>query len=210
MNTSSNQHTLNAQGARKMQGSQLRCTRSLGGDQKREFRLNPFKALAAPSPINYGRITVHVTRRERGVGLIEVLIALLVTSIGLLGLASLQIQSLKQNQSAALMAQANVLAYDMLDRLRANPNRAENGDYNLSLAAATPTGSAIQDVDLTQWRDMLGDTLPEGTGSVECTSAKLCTVLVQWNTPSNFTFGKQTSAPSAAGGLQTIQLVSQL
>lgn len=138
--------------------------------------------------------------RVRGVGLIEVLIAVLVTSIGLLGLASLQFNSLKQNQSAAMMAQANVLAYDMMDRLRANADLAKAGSYDLALTATTPTGTAIQDVDRAQWRDMLGSSLPGGTGSVACASTGSCTVTVQWNDQDSINSSKQDQ----------IQLVSTL
>lgn len=135
-----------------------------------------------------------------GVGLIEVLIAVLVTSIGLLGLASLQFSSLKQNQSAAMMAQANVLAYDMMDRLRANTDLAKVGSYDLALTATTPTGTAIQKVDLAQWRDMLATTLPSGTGSVACASTGSCTVTVQWSDQDSINSSKQDQ----------IQLVSTL
>ena len=59
-------------------------------------------------------------KKKSGFTLIEVLIAMLVLSLGLLGLAGIQARSLKNNVSAYNRAQATQLAYDMADRIRAN------------------------------------------------------------------------------------------
>ncbi|WP_290652055.1 type IV pilus modification protein PilV, partial [Aquisalimonas sp.] len=69
--------------------------------------------------------------RQQGYSLLEILIAVLVLSIGLLGLAGLQTTSLQSNQSAAQVSQATFLAQDMFDRMRANSEEARNGNYNL-------------------------------------------------------------------------------
>lgn len=58
--------------------------------------------------------------RAMGFTLIEVLISMFILAIGLLGLASLQGISLKNNQDAYLYSQANALAYEMSDRIKAN------------------------------------------------------------------------------------------
>ncbi len=122
----------------------------------------------------------------KGVALLEILIALVVTSIGLLGVAGLQVMSLKNNQSAALQSQANVLAYDMFDRLRANAGVAAN--YNIALTDSTPTGTSINKIDIQQWRGMLAASLPEGTGAIACNAAAppVCRVTVQWKDESPF------------------------
>jgi len=62
--------------------------------------------------------------QSRGFSLIEVLIAVLILSFGLLGLAGLQTNSVQQNQSAADSSQATFLAADALDRMRANRGNA--------------------------------------------------------------------------------------
>src|SRR5262249_56408603 len=61
------------------------------------------------------------SRRARGFTLIEALVALLVLSIGLLGVAALQLTSLRSNPSSSFRSQATLLAYDVVDRMRANP-----------------------------------------------------------------------------------------
>ncbi len=69
--------------------------------------------------------------RQKGFSLIEVLVALLVLSIGLLGLAMLQVTGMKFNSDAYFRTQATVLAYDIMDRMRANSKGAGNGDYHV-------------------------------------------------------------------------------
>lgn len=71
------------------------------------------------------------THRAKGFTLIEVLVSVVVFSIGLIGLASLQTLSLKHNNTSYLRSQAILLAQDMADRMRANSLAVANGDYNL-------------------------------------------------------------------------------
>jgi type IV pilus assembly protein PilV len=59
-------------------------------------------------------------RLTTGFTLIEVLVSMVILALGLLGIASLQAIALKNNQDAYLYAQANALAYEMGDRIKAN------------------------------------------------------------------------------------------
>lgn len=68
--------------------------------------------------------------KQKGASLIEILIAVVVISVGLLGLAGLQTSSIKSNQSSYLRSQATLLAYDLSDRMRASRDAAENGAFN--------------------------------------------------------------------------------
>lgn len=77
--------------------------------------------------------------RHRGFTLIEVLVALLILSIGLLGLAALQITSLQFNTDSYSRTQATLLAYDILDRMRANSAAVSTGKYDASSSAAAST-----------------------------------------------------------------------
>lgn len=112
--------------------------------------------------------------------MLEVLVAMLVLSIGLLGLAGLMASSLKNSHSAYQRTQATWLAYDMLDRMRANRGVALAGGYNLALGA-TPGSSALAATDLTEWDTALTNTLPEGDGSIAVVAGGGVTIIVQWN-----------------------------
>ncbi len=117
---------------------------------------------------------------QRGASLIEVLVALLVFSIGLLGLAGLIIVSLRSTQGAYLRTQASVLAQAMGNRMRANPvgvwNGAYNGSYPLSAGAtAACTASACTPAQLAQqdglfWSQELAAALPGVAATIACSS----------------------------------------
>ena len=119
--------------------------------------------------------------RSCGFTLIEVLVAVLVLSIGLLGLAALQTESLRTNHSAHYRSQATFLTYDIIDRMRANRAAALAGNYNLALGA-TVTGTATAAMDITDWKDRLAEALPEGDGSISvATATGVVDIIVQWN-----------------------------
>ena len=102
-----------------------------------------------------------------GFTLLEVLIALLVLSIGLLGLAALQTTGLRSNQMASMRTLATQFTYDITDRMRANPAGVANGEYVITTAqapaATTATGTALN--DLTEWRTNVAR-LPNGLSSI--------------------------------------------
>lgn len=120
--------------------------------------------------------------RERGFTLIEVMVAVIVLSIGLLGLAALQTTGLRNNHSAYYRSQATFLAYDIADRMRANRAAAIAGNYDLVLSATPSGGSTLAAADQVEWIDSLGTILPGGDGSIAVNSASgAATVVVQWN-----------------------------
>lgn len=120
-------------------------------------------------------------RREAGVGLIEILVAVVLLSIGLLGLASLQALSLQHSSSSALRTEAISHGYDLLDRMRANRAQAIGGRYNLAFGtAASGTGLATQ--DLSGWKAALAASLPDGDGQVRVES-QIVTITVRWQEP---------------------------
>jgi type IV pilus assembly protein PilV len=124
-----------------------------------------------------------IARRPRsgpGFSLIEVLVTLVVLSIGLLSLAALQIATLKNNHSALSRFEATTLAYEILDRMRANRTPALNGAYNIALGAGAPPACAsIATCDLRDWLGALGSALPAGAGEIVVNGA-VATVSVQW------------------------------
>lgn len=123
----------------------------------------------------------NTPRSMGGFTLLEVMVAVVVLSIGLLGLAGLMASSLKNSHSAYLRTQATWFAYDALDRMRANRDVALANGYDLALGA-TPGGSALAATDLSEWDAALASTLPKGDGSIAVTTAtRAVTVIIQWN-----------------------------
>jgi type IV pilus assembly protein PilV len=119
--------------------------------------------------------------RSRGFTLIEALVSLVILSVGLLGVLGMRMASFKNTANANARAAASVHAADMLDRLRANPQRAAAGDYNLTITQAAPTGGAtIAAQDLAQWRSALAANLANGNGSVAVDIDGRAVVIVQW------------------------------
>lgn len=114
--------------------------------------------------------------RARGFTLVEALVALLALSIGLLGIAGMQLTGMRANMTAAWRSQATYLGYDILDRMRANLNR--RADYVIGTGAA-PTGTSVAALDLAAWKTNLAATLPSGDGTVAVNGNNV-TITVQW------------------------------
>ncbi len=131
---------------------------------------------------------LHRPHTATGFTLIEILIAVLVLSIGLLGLASLQANGLRNNYGAYARSQAMILANDMADRIRANPTGASSGLYNdISVPASDPgcrtancTPNQIRDHDTANWYASVQNLLPAGTGSVTG-NGTVFTITVRWD-----------------------------
>lgn len=119
-------------------------------------------------------------RAARGFSLIEVLIAVLILSIGLLGLAGMQVASLRFNHNAYMRSQATFLAHDVIERMRANRAQALTGAYAVAFGAA-PSGGTVAGDDLVQWKARLANELPQGDGAVAVDAVGVATVEVRWD-----------------------------
>jgi type IV pilus assembly protein PilV len=126
-------------------------------------------------------------RHDSGFSLIEVLVALVVLSVGLLGLAALQSTAAQFNAGAYTRSQATILAYDMADRIRANRAAALAGDYTSAYPGALPTcndavAGTVAQQDLAAWRRSLACALPSGNGAVAVDIAtRVLTISVRWD-----------------------------
>lgn len=129
----------------------------------------------------------NIMRNQNGFTLLEVLVTLLIVSLGLLGIAGIIANSLKVNQGAYARSQASWMANDIIDRMRANRTTAElsPSPYALADCAAVPTLSAIATDDLQTWCDALAATLPSGTGvgtvTIVAAPTRKVTVVVTWD-----------------------------
>lgn len=149
---------------------------------------------------------IRRTNRHTGFTLVEVLVALLVLSIGLLGIGKLVMFSARSNDSAYMRGQATALAYSILDAMRANRQVALGGSYDIAAmvgvagcSAASPclctagvpcNATAQAQSDLYLWKTRLQAELPVGDGSVVTATVAdpvtgvanvTATVTVQWN-----------------------------
>ena len=119
---------------------------------------------------------------QKGASLIEVMVAFLILSIGLLGLAMLQAKSLRLNTDAYMRSQATLIAHELMENMRANPT----ANYTIG---AKPTGgcgscNGVQQArydDLVRWYDALEAQLPGVVASITSTgSPRIYTINVTW------------------------------
>lgn len=73
---------------------------------------------------------IHSIKHTQGIGLIEVLISVFVLGIGLIGVSSMQVSSIKMNQGAYAQSQANIIMTEIFDRMRLNRDAFLAGAYD--------------------------------------------------------------------------------
>lgn len=116
---------------------------------------------------------------QRGVTLIEVMVAVLIGAIGILGAAAMQLKSLKYTESSMFTSQASFYAYDILDRMRANSLPDSLLEYRLSNFDNPPGGASLAAVDLADFVANVKE-LPGGNGTVSV-SGSTVTVTINWS-----------------------------
>jgi type IV pilus assembly protein PilV len=116
-----------------------------------------------------------------GFTLVEVLVTLVILSVGLLGVAALHTASLRNSLDSALRSQASALAADIADRMRGNRNAALAGSYDIAIGSTRTvvSGSPLVDRDINAWKTSLAQILPAGDGSIVRTG-DVFTITVQW------------------------------
>lgn len=123
--------------------------------------------------------------RQRGFTLVEAMVALLVLSIGLLGIAALYVETLRSGRTALYRTSAVNFAGDIADRIRANRNPVN------AYACGNPCvpangGNAVADADLATWMADIAATLPGGTAGITFTAGTVTTpaaylIQVSWS-----------------------------
>ncbi len=139
------------------------------------------------------------TNRQHGFSMIEALVTMVILAIGLLGVAGLQIASVRNTQVAAQRSIATQQAYDMAERMRSNMGRfvsgvpvpgegTAGGAYD-NLGANTPAAPACAPnctpaqqavTDHSEWNTANGRVLTGGSGTVVGNLANGFTVTLNW------------------------------
>jgi type IV pilus assembly protein PilV len=125
--------------------------------------------------------------RIKGATLIEILVALLVLSLGVLGMAGLQARALKGNQSAMHRTQAVMMSYYILDAMRVDRNNAKTLAYNSDICNVDAiTNSTLVDNNRRHWIQSLKATLGKAgdtttCGAINCDSDGACQIQVRWD-----------------------------
>lgn len=157
----------------------------------------PMSYTASPSPFRKRHALMG------GFSLIEVLVAIIVLAVGLLGVGGLQVLSLRNNHSAYLRSQATYLAYDIIDSIRVNPDGiasyaatvtdAPAANQSCELISSNCSTAQLVTHDLNIWKCSLGNwdanatcqtlgiegLLPGGTGAVAISGSNV-TVTITW------------------------------
>ncbi|WP_455922118.1 type IV pilus modification protein PilV [Pseudomonas putida] len=117
---------------------------------------------------------------QRGFSLIEVLVAMLIMCIGLLGAAAIQLNALKYTDSSSLRTQASFIAYDMLDRIRTN----NTVNYTLASAkdsTATNDTSNPRSLDWYDFKTNIASQLGSAANGSIVIASNVITITITWS-----------------------------
>ncbi|MDJ0812392.1 MAG: type IV pilus modification protein PilV [Woeseiaceae bacterium] len=141
---------------------------------------------------------INSRKQQRGFSLVEVLIALIIMSVGMLGIATLFVQSMQAGRTSMFRHQAVTMAGDVADRIRANPRAgiayqgqpADNGCVGAGIDC-NEAEMAANDIFL--WDAQVDESLPNGTVTVTFDDTVLppeYTIRIDWDEP-----GEDPNAP---------------
>jgi type IV pilus assembly protein PilV len=147
-------------------------------------------AVFARSPVLAAQEHPLLGQRHKGSSLLEVLVALFVLAVGILGVLSMQAKSGKYTQSTYYYSQAVFLANDIADAMRTN--RSVAASYTVLMTDPLPnakncasttencTASELRDWNVRTWLTNIAASLPQGKASIE-SDGDFFTITVQFN-----------------------------
>lgn len=121
-----------------------------------------------------------------GFTLVEVLVTILVLSLGVLAVAGLQVTTVRAARSAYFATQAVTLAQQMIDAMRANRATALHSrgyESGFSDRASCNARSTVAACDLATWKAALLERLPQGRGKVSVSAEDVVSICVRWRRP---------------------------
>lgn len=135
------------------------------------------------------RRSMKTINSQIGTSLIEILVAVIISAIGLLGLAVMQNTSMKLSYDSYIRSQANFLAYDLIDRVRANP---DSSLYELTDDATVQqkdcfsgddcSKEEMRSFDLYYWRQQVETILPDAIVEITYDAAQqLYSLRINWD-----------------------------
>ena len=158
-------------------------------------------------------------RRQRGLSLMESLVALFVTALGILGVLAVQMRTLTDTQTTVRRAQAVRLIEDLSERMTVNPNALNAMDSYISAWGASPAAGAncasavctpaqLAAYDIADWKRAVQRTLPAGDANVFLapgdntgSNRRQLGVMISWReNEADSSLGTNTIAVAAGGG----------
>ena len=149
--------------------------------------------------------------RQRGLSLVEVLVTMVIVAIGLLGIAGLQLSSLKLGLIAENRSTAVIVVSTLLDRMRSNISNVSS--YAIAYGASSPTGTTQADVDVAQFKTQIGAFLPNGDARVTIAQGDVTSCVVPatakcWDVRVELRWDESNARAGQAGAAQKFMDVS--
>lgn len=140
-----------------------------------------------PSTMTQNNLSFASRCHGCGFALIETMVAVFILSLGLLGMANLQIKTMKAARSSETRTQVTILSYYMLDILRIDNTAAVNGQYNTNGFACTASAFnalTLQDSSRKTWLEDIQRNMGSSAnacGQIACTTNGMCNVDIRWD-----------------------------
>lgn len=128
------------------------------------------------------------SRHSKGFSLIEVLVAFVIATVGLLGLAAMQLVTIKNVNNSQYRTMATLYAYDMVERMRSNKaalSEYDGVDTSAGTACGNCSGSGTAAQDVAYWVAAISQGpeaggLPDGVGKIDFNGG-LHEITIEWD-----------------------------